>query len=83
MDELEELELELADTVEDIVEDWEEKAAEITEFTENALECMAEQGYEDIPTVRDENGGLWVDVETMFVEDPNIGPIFEACANGE
>ena len=32
IDEMEELELELADTVEDIVEDWSDKAAEITEF---------------------------------------------------
>ena len=32
IDELEELELELAETVEDIVEDWDAKAAEITEF---------------------------------------------------
>ena len=30
--ELEALELELADTVEDIVEDWDLKAADITEF---------------------------------------------------
>lgn len=32
IDELEELEIELADTVEDIVEDWTDKASEITDF---------------------------------------------------
>lgn len=61
----------------------EELAAWQAEWTESMVECLAEAGYEDAPTVTDpESGAPMLDYEALIAQDPNAQAAVRECENG-